>query len=53
MESSWSTKQLTKYVVINERLSYEAFGCLYKGFYKNDETKQIAVKMVKLAVTLC
>lgn len=52
MEANWITKQVTKYIVINEKLSCEAFGCLYKGFYKDDETKLIAVKMVKIAVTL-
>ena len=52
MQDDWLTKQITKYIVINEKLSFEAFGCLYKGFLKEDETKLIAVKMVKIAVTL-
>ncbi|CAD8149061.1 unnamed protein product [Paramecium octaurelia] len=52
MQDTWLTKQVTKYIVINEILSCEAFGCLYKGFYKEDETKLIAVKLVKIAVTL-
>ncbi|CAD8066563.1 unnamed protein product [Paramecium sonneborni] len=50
MADEWSTKQVLKYIVINEKLSFEAFGCLYKGFFKEDETKLIAVKMVKIAL---
>lgn len=52
MENNWIAKQVTKYIVINEKLSFEAFGCLYKGFLREDERKLIAVKMVKIAVNL-
>ena len=41
-------KQIDKFVVTNQLLGKGAFGKVYRGFFKNDHSKIIAVKMISL-----
>ncbi|CAK94087.1 unnamed protein product (macronuclear) [Paramecium tetraurelia] len=49
MNEDWTTKKVDKYVVVNKTLGQGAYGIVYRGFYQEDETKQVAVKTIKIA----
>ena len=50
MGDDWTTKQIDKYIIVNKKLGSGAFGTVYRGFKKADETKQVAVKTISIAV---
>lgn len=52
MAEDWSTKQIDKYIIVNKKLGSGAFGTVYRGFKKADESKQVAVKAISIAVRL-
>ena len=41
-------KQIDKFVMTNKLLGKGTFGKVYRGFFKNDHSKIIAVKVVSL-----
>ncbi|KAM3132183.1 hypothetical protein pb186bvf_015778 [Paramecium bursaria] len=45
----WTTKKVDKYFVVNKVLGNGAYGIVYRGFLQEDETKQVAVKTMKIA----
>ncbi|CAD8178145.1 unnamed protein product [Paramecium octaurelia] len=49
MTEDWTTKKVDKYVVVNKQLGQGAYGTVYRGFLQEDETKQVAVKTIKIA----
>ncbi|CAD8105724.1 unnamed protein product [Paramecium sonneborni] len=49
MAEDWTTKKVDKYVVVNKTLGQGAYGIVYRGFLQEDETKQVAVKTIKIA----
>ncbi|CAD8091986.1 unnamed protein product [Paramecium primaurelia] len=49
MNEDWTTKKVDKYVVVNKTLGQGAYGIVYRGFLQEDETKQVAVKTIKIA----
>ena len=51
MADEWTMKQIDKYTIVNKKLGSGAFGTVYRGFKKNDETQQVAVKVMSIAVT--
>lgn len=50
MSEDWTTKQIDKYIIVNKKLGSGAFGIVYRGFKKSDESKQVAVKTISIAV---
>jgi hypothetical protein len=39
MIDDWTTKQIDKYILVNKKLGSGAFGIVYRGYRKDDESK--------------
>ena len=48
MSEEWTTKKIDKYVIVNKKLGAGAFGAVYRGFFADDESKQVAVKTIPI-----
>ncbi|KRX10964.1 Protein kinase-like domain [Pseudocohnilembus persalinus] len=48
MSDNWTNKKVDKFVVVNQLLGEGAFGKVYRGFFSNDDTKQVACKVIPI-----
>ncbi|CAD8156173.1 unnamed protein product [Paramecium octaurelia] len=48
MQEEWLTKQIDKYIIVNKKLGSGTFCTVFRGFQKDDETKQVAAKMIPI-----
>ncbi|CAD8123078.1 unnamed protein product [Paramecium sonneborni] len=46
----WKTKKVDNFVVVNKKLGKGQFGTVYRGHYKDDQTKQVAIKTIPMHV---
>jgi len=51
MAEEWTTKKVDKFVLVNKKLGTGAYGIVYRGFYGDDESKQVAVKTIPIKVS--
>lgn len=50
MAEEWTTKKVDKYVLVNKKLGSGAYGIVYRGFFAEDESRQVAVKTIPIKV---
>jgi serine/threonine-protein kinase ULK/ATG1 len=52
MSDQWTTKVVDKYVVVNKKLGQGAYGVVYNGFMREDESRKVAVKTIPMKVPI-
>jgi serine/threonine-protein kinase ULK/ATG1 len=50
MAEEWTTKKVDKFILVNKKLGQGEYGIVYRGFYADDESKQVAVKTIPIKV---
>lgn len=46
----WKTKKVDQFVIVNKILGQGQFGTVYRGYFRDDPTKQVAVKTIPMHV---
>ena len=44
--NDWISKKIDKFVIVNKVLGKGAFGTVYRGFFEEDQSKLVAVKLI-------